>query len=77
MPVRFEFHDKTAKDKPDGWEFSEKIMPAKGSKWILFTDATIPTNGAFETFRGNFGRMEATKENLDQIYRVLALHQGQ
>ncbi len=80
MPVRFEFHDKTATEKPQGWEFSDSMMPKKGSKWILFTDAAIPTETAqnsFETFRGNYGRMEATKENLDEIYRVRALHQGQ
>ncbi len=80
MPVRFEFHDKTATEKPEGWEFSDSMMPKKGSKWILFTDAAIPTQTAqnsFETFRGNYGRMEATKENLDEIYRVRALHQGQ
>ncbi len=77
FPVRFEFHDKTAKDRPKDWKFSEDMMPKKGSRWLLFTDAAIPTNGAFETFRGNFGRMEATDENLDQIYRVIELHRGQ
>lgn len=76
MPVRFEFHDKTATEKPEGWNFSENLMPKKGSKWLIFSDG-IPTNGTFETFRGNYGRMEATAENLDQIYRVMELHRGQ
>jgi len=77
FPVRYEFHDKTAKEKPKDWKFSEDLMPKKGSKWLLFAPAAIPTNGAFETFRGSFGRMEATPDNLDQIYRVIELHRGQ
>lgn len=77
MPVRFEFHDKTATEKPEGWTFSESMMPKKGSKWLIFSEAGIPTNGSFETFRGNYGRMEATPDNLDSIYRVIHLHQGQ
>jgi hypothetical protein len=37
----------------------------------------IPTNGAFETYHGNFGRLEATDANLDKIYKIIELHRGQ
>ncbi|MFA6208793.1 MAG: tetratricopeptide repeat protein [Candidatus Obscuribacterales bacterium] len=77
MPVRYEFHDKTGDEPPKDWKYSEDKLPKKGSKWILFTDLAIPTNGAFETYHGNFGRLEATDANLDKIYKIIELHRGQ
>lgn len=77
MPIRYEFHDKTGDEKPKDWKFSDAVMPAKGSKWIIFTDQAIPTNGAFETYHGSFGRLEANDTNLDKIYSIIELHRGQ
>ncbi|CAN5383726.1 hypothetical protein BH11CYA1_BH11CYA1_32420 [soil metagenome] len=77
MPVRFEFHDKTGAEPPKDWKFSDDKMPKKDSKWLLFTEMAIPTNGAFETYHGNFGRLEATDANLDKIYKIIELHRGQ
>ncbi|CAN5383533.1 hypothetical protein BH11CYA1_BH11CYA1_32400 [soil metagenome] len=77
MPVRFEFHDKSDGEPEKGWKFGLDKMPAVGSKWLLFTEMAIPTNGAFETYRGNFGRQEANEENLNKVYKVMELHRGQ
>ena len=77
MPVRFEFHDKSDGEPDKGWKFSSDKMPKPGSKWLLFTEMAIPTNGAFETYRGSYGRQEATDVNLNEIYRVMELHRGQ
>ncbi|MBP6745478.1 hypothetical protein KA344_09585 [bacterium] len=77
MPVRFEFHDKSDGEPDKAWKFSLDKMPKPGSKWLLFTEMAIPTNGVFETYRGSYGRQEASAENLDKIYKVLELHRGQ
>lgn len=77
MPIRFEFHDKSDGEPEKGWKFSADKMPKPGSKWLLFTEMAIPTNGAFETYRGSYGRQEATEENLDKVYKVMELHRGQ
>lgn len=77
MPVRFEFHDKSDSEPDKDWKFTADKMPTKGSKWLLFSEMAIPTNGAFETYRGNYGRQEATPENLNKMYKVMELHRGQ
>ena len=77
MPVRFEYHDKSGVEPDKDWKFSADKMPKQGSKWLLFTEMAIPTNGAFETYRGSYGRQEATEENLNKIYKVIELHRGQ
>lgn len=78
LPVRYEFHDVTGGTKPEGWKFDEaKMMPKKGSKWIIFIPNAVPIDGSFETYHGNFGRQEYNDENLDKILKILEEHKGQ
>ncbi|HEY9715149.1 MAG TPA: hypothetical protein V6C72_16890 [Chroococcales cyanobacterium] len=71
LPVKYEFHDSVNTAMPKGWKFSPSLMPAKGSKWILFIEFAVPKQGAFETYEGNYGRQEASEDNLNQLYQLL------
>jgi tetratricopeptide (TPR) repeat protein len=77
IPIRFEFHDKIGESKPEGWKFTEEMMPKKGSKWILYIPNCVPIDGMFETYHGKFGIQEYTDDNYDKIMRILELHKGQ
>ena len=78
LPIRYEFHDKTNKPKPEGWKFDEKeMMPEKGSKWIIFIPNAIPVDGQFETYHGSYGRLEYNEDNYDKVLRILEQHKGQ
>jgi tetratricopeptide (TPR) repeat protein len=75
MPVRFAFHTPAASEAPPGWKFDDKtMMPAKGSKWILFIEWAVPERGQFNTYLGSYGRQEATEANLDKLDRLLESH---
>jgi hypothetical protein len=72
IPIRYEFHDLINKSMPPGWKFDEATkMPKKGSSWILFIETGMAKNGAYETYQGSYGRLEATDENLNKLYAVL------
>jgi len=71
LPVKYEFHDLVDTDMQKGWKFSDKIMPEKGSKWILFIEFAVPKRGMFELYQGSYGRQPATDENLNQLYALL------
>ncbi|HOJ76487.1 MAG TPA: hypothetical protein PLZ08_00115 [Bacillota bacterium] len=62
LKVKYRFEDGSACLPEDGWQFHDLIMPKKGSSWILFVDSK--TDGIFNTYRGNYGRWEATPENI-------------
>ncbi len=71
LPVKFEFHDNVNPNAPTGWKFSEKMLPEKGSVWILFIEFAVPKRGMFETFQGSYGRQPSTDENLNKLYLLL------
>lgn len=77
IPIRFEFHEKIGEAKPEGWKFTEDMMPKKGSKWILFIPNCVPIDGMFETYHGKYGIQEYTDDNYDKVLRILELHKGQ
>lgn len=78
LPVRYEFHDKTDKGKPKGWEFKgRKSMPKVGSKWIIFIPNAVPVDGMFETYHGSYGRMAYDGDSIDRVLRILEQHKGQ
>jgi hypothetical protein len=68
IPLRYAFTDGSACLEPTGWKFKDKVMPAKGSAWVLFLRRT---NDEWWTYRGTYGRWEATTENLKRV-RALA-----
>jgi tetratricopeptide (TPR) repeat protein len=72
LPVKFEFHDNVNPSPPSGWKFNEKkMLPEKGSVWILFIEFAVPKRGMFETFQGSYGRQPASDENLNNLYLLL------
>jgi len=75
--LRYEFHNKTNMERPDGFKFAQDTMPEPGSKWILFIDNAVPVDGMYETYKGSFGRVAYTDENLDQILQIIETHKGQ
>lgn len=71
LPIKYEFHDHTNPPTPAGWKFSEKEMPAVGSRWLIFIEHAVPHNGQFETYQGSYGRQPETEDNLNKIYELL------
>jgi len=75
FPLRYEFHDLVNKAMPAGWKFDEaKMMPKKGSDWIIFIEFASAKNGAFETYQGSYGRQPATEDNLNDLYARMDAH---
>ena len=56
VEVPYAFDDGSACLEPQGWKFSEALMPAAGSRWVLFL---LPLSGGFQTYSGDFGRVPA------------------
>ena len=77
LPVHFKFYDVAGAKPPDGWKFGDDKMPTKGSKWIIFIPNAVPVNGAFDTYKGDYGRQPATEENVGEIRRIIEAHHGQ
>ncbi|HEY9731216.1 MAG TPA: tetratricopeptide repeat protein [Drouetiella sp.] len=71
LPLKYEFHDLVDTKKPDGWKFSQKLLPEQNSSWILFIEFAVPKRGMFETFQGSYGRQPATDDNLNNLYQLL------
>jgi hypothetical protein len=74
LPIHYAFHVPAASETPEGWKFDEKLMPAKGSKWILFIEYAVPEHGQYNTYFGSYGRQPATEANLDKLDRLLESH---
>ncbi len=77
LPVRYEFHRDVKEAKPDNWTWSPSLMPAPGSKWIIFIPNAVPVVGRYITFHGSYGRQELNEKNLDEIHSIINSHQGQ
>ncbi len=78
LPLRYEFHDKTSKPKPKGWKFDpKKMMPKKGSDWIIFIQNAVPVERMFESYHGSWGRIPFTENNIDKILNIKQQHRGQ
>ncbi len=68
IKILYAFHDRSACIEPEDWTFDEKSMPAKGSRWILFLETEM--GGVWQTYRGDYGRREATGPNIDDIKKL-------
>jgi len=77
MPIKFKFYEYDGAPKPEGWKFGEDKMPKKGSKWIIFIPNAVVVPEGFDTYKGSYGRQEATEENLGSIYAIIEAHHGQ
>lgn len=49
---------------------ASEVKPERNSRWIMFLPEAVPKNGAFETLDGSEGRIPASEENLNCLYRV-------
>ncbi|MDX2104763.1 MAG: hypothetical protein SFY67_00040 [Candidatus Melainabacteria bacterium] len=78
IPIKFEFNEGLENQKrPEGWKFSEELMPKPGSKWIIFVENAVPVDHMFETFHGSYGRQPYSDETLDEVLAILEKHKGQ
>lgn len=68
IKILYAFHDRSACIEPEGWTFDERSMPAKGSRWVLFLETEM--GGVWQTYRGDYGRREATGPNIDDIKKL-------
>lgn len=69
--VRYDFHDWTPCMPLAGWKFSDKLMPRKASKWILFLVGKTDDAKAYMTYRGDYGRWPASEENIQKVVSLL------
>lgn len=69
--LRYDFQDGSACIALRGWEFNSSLMPKAGSSWILLLKDKDKTDGLYITYRGDFGRLPATRENLDKVGLLL------
>lgn len=71
LPVRFEFHCRVGEPKPERWKFNEMMMPAAGSKWILFIPNCVAIEDQYQTYHGRYGIMEYTDENYGKLMNLV------
>lgn len=73
--VKFKF--KAQRDL-SSWKFGEDKMPELGSKWIILltNEFALPHDG-YRLYKDHFGMIEASKENLHNIYAWYGLQHGQ
>ncbi|MGE3554179.1 MAG: tetratricopeptide repeat protein [Candidatus Obscuribacterales bacterium] len=73
VDIRYEFRThSTGPEKPRGWKFEpEKMMPAPGSKWILFLSSSTPIDGLLGTYQGAYGRMRFSPELLLEVEQMI------
>lgn len=73
IQVRYDFQDGSPCIESEKWRFDEKVMPQKGSRWILFLKSKGNEEDIWETYRGDYGRWEATDENFNKIKNQLKM----
>jgi tetratricopeptide (TPR) repeat protein len=76
LPLRYDFHTPDISKQPPDWKFDNKLLPQKGSKWIIFIEFAVPEGPRklFTTYDGSYGRQPATEENLNELDRLLEEH---
>lgn len=70
IPVKYLFTDGSACLEPKGWKFDSSLLPAPESAWILFLSKG-KGDTTWNTYRGNFGRVEATPANIERVMTVM------
>ncbi|MDZ4832585.1 MAG: hypothetical protein SGJ27_02170 [Candidatus Melainabacteria bacterium] len=68
--VRYLVHDLSPCMADQSFRFTESLMPTKKSKWILFLSTNNDKNG-WQTYRGNAGRLEASKSKVSKVKSLL------
>ncbi len=70
LKLRYDFSDGSACIAPKPWEFNKQLMPNLKTKWLLFLVGKNSGN-IFSSYRGTFGRIEATKQNILEVEAFL------
>lgn len=73
LPVRFVRSQNIDEKAPQGWHASPEQMPELGSRWIIFLEQFQPNNGAFDTYKGSFGRVPYSHETLISVREKIKL----
>lgn len=78
ISVNYVFQDNSGCIDLGDRHFSTEFMPKQGSRWILFleyqhsgADRNYERSNTFDTYRGNFGRIAATGENIQKIESLI------
>ena len=69
IQIGYEFHNGSACIELENWQFSDELMPKDNSRWILFLKNN--EQGAYATYRGDYGRWPASSENLQKVKEQL------
>lgn len=75
IKLRYDFSDGSACLPPEDWKFTSKMMPKKGSLWVLFLKG-IDDNGRYETYRGDYGRWQANEKNIRDVKSAVTAKYG-
>lgn len=81
ITVNYAFHDFSPCMPDQSFHFTESMMPARESRWILFLNKTEDpykqlTANCFSTYRGKDGRLAATTENIQQVRGLIDRSKG-
>ena len=71
IQIQYDFTDGSACIVPQNWNFNEKYMPKKRSRWILFLQSKSDKENIWKTYRGDYGRWEADESNIIKIEKQL------
>ncbi len=79
IDVVYDFSDGSACIPSRDWQFSSKMMPKPGSKWILLLDKGSQSEvwkqykhlDVYTTYRGDFGRLEDSNVNVSKITALI------
>ncbi len=74
--VTYSFHDFTPCMPDTSFHFTDNMMPARGSRWILFLERQNDLQqqsapGCFWTYRGEKGRLAANPANIQEITKQI------
>lgn len=69
IKVQYDFQDGSGCLPENGWKFTDSLMPAKQSKWILFLEKG--DDGKYYTYRGDYGRWKVNEDNINKVSILL------
>ncbi|MCW5822407.1 MAG: hypothetical protein KIT34_06355 [Cyanobacteria bacterium TGS_CYA1] len=67
LPVRFVQSENVNESKPQDYALCANKMPELGSRWIIFLEQFQPHDGAFDTYKGSWGRLAYSHDTLLKV----------
>jgi len=71
IKVKYDFQDGSACLADKNFEFTNGLMPAKRSRWILFLEGRDGLENIWLTYRGDYGRWLLNEDNLKKINNLI------